>query len=152
MPANKAADADVTSSVNDIDEVTAPRRRPIGRSDRWEVVMIGVALIVFLGIFALSVLVLVLSRSASRDYEAVRTRLHQPGAETLSYDVPNGQDVAELIVALDRAGYPAVEETGGTRHQVLVSCPHGRDQARPYVRAVLGGIGGSTKVRFIDEL
>jgi hypothetical protein len=126
---------------------------PIERPDRWEDVMIAVALIIFIGIFALSVVALVLSRSASLDYEALRTRLHQPGAEALTYDVPNGQDPAAVIVALGHAGYPAVEDLDGGTRQVLVSCPHGQIEARQHVRAVLEGVGGPvpTQVRFADE-
>ena len=115
--------------------------------------MIAVALIIFVGIFGLSVLALVLSRSASLDYDAVRTRLRQPGVETLSYDVPNGQDAAAVIVALGRAGYPAVEDLGGGTRQVLMGCPHGQVEARPHVRAILEEFDGPvhTRVRFADE-
>ena len=67
--------------------------------------MIPVALIVFFGLMALSILALVLLRSASLDHEDTRARLLQPGAETLAYDIPDGQDPAEVIVALNRAGY-----------------------------------------------
>jgi hypothetical protein len=113
----------------------------------------AVVLIIFVGLFALGVLALVLSRSASLDYEAVRTRLHQPGVETLAYDVPDGQDPAAVIVALGRAGYTAVEDVDGTTRQVLVSCPQGRLEARPRVRSVLEGVGvpGHAEVRFADE-
>ena len=86
------------------------------------------------------------------DYEAMRARLHGPGAETLAYDVPDGQDAAALIVALGRAGYPAVEDVGGGVHQVLVSCPNGPEKARPQVRTILEDAGISRHtIRFVDE-
>jgi hypothetical protein len=115
--------------------------------------MIGVAVIVFVGLFVMSVLVLTLSRSASLDYQAVRTRLRQPGAETLAYDVPDGQDAAELIVALGHAGYTAIEDDDAGTHRVLVFCPGGRQDARSRVRAVLEGAGvrGPSTIRFADE-
>ena len=115
--------------------------------------MIPVALIVFFGLLALSILVLVLLRSASLDYEDTRSRLLQPGAETLAYDVPDGQDPAEVIVALNRAGYTAVED--GDAYRVLVRCPHGRDNDRARVRSTIEQAGGSAEhihvVRFADE-
>ncbi len=120
--------------------------------------MIPVALIVFFGLTALSILVLLLLRSASRDHEDTRARLLQPGAETLAYDIPDGQDPAEVIVALNRAGYKALED--GDAYQVLVQCPHGRVNDLPRVQAAIeqagasGGIGIAEHlhvVRFADE-
>ena len=114
--------------------------------------MVPVAIVIFVGVFILGVVVLALGRSASLDYEAMRTRLHQPGAETLAYDVPEGQDAAALIVVLGRAGYTAVEDTGGGVHQVLVSCPSGHENARPEVRRILEDAGSSMRtIRFADE-
>lgn len=115
--------------------------------------MVTVALIIFVGLFVLGVLALALSRSASLDYEATRTRLHQPDAESLAYDVPNGQDAAAVIVALSRAGYSAVEYMDGCTRQVLVSCPQGRLEARSRVRAILEQVGApaTAQVRFADE-
>jgi hypothetical protein len=115
--------------------------------------MIAVALIIFVGLLALSIVGLVVARSVSLDYGAVRTRLHQPGLETLAYDVPNGQDPATLIVALGRAGYTAVEDLDGAVHQVLVACPEGRGAARSRVRAAVQGAGvtADAPVRFADE-
>ena len=103
--------------------------------------MIPVALIVFFGLMALSILALVLLRSASLDHEDTRARLLQPGAETLAYDVPDGQDPAEVIVALNRAGYKALED--GDAYQVLVQCPHGRGNDRPRVRSAIEQAGAS---------
>jgi hypothetical protein len=115
--------------------------------------MIGVALVLFIGVLGLSVLVLAITRSQSLDYERTRTRLHQPGSQTLTYDIPDGQDPADVIVALGHAGYPAVEDSGHGHHQVLVFCPDGRLGDRPRVRAVIAQVRapGSARVRFVDE-
>lgn len=115
--------------------------------------MIGVALILFAGSLALGVLALGLVRSMSLDSEAERTRLHQPGAETLTYDVPDGQDPADVIATLGGSGYPAVEDAAEGRHQVLVLCPEGRLSDRPRVRALIQGaaVPGATPVTFADE-
>jgi hypothetical protein len=144
---------DVTTDSAPARACRATLEAPIGRLDRWEGVMVPVALIIFFGLFALSIVALVVSRSASLDYEAKRTWLHQPGVETLSYDLPAGQDAAAVIVALGRAGYTAVEDTAGSSHQVLVSCPEGRLGARSRVRAAIEKAGEPeyAHVRFADE-
>ena len=120
--------------------------------------MIPLALIVFFGVLAVSILVLVLLRSASLDSEHTRGQLLRLGAETLAYEVPNGQDPADVIVALNRAGYTAIED--GDAYRVLVHCPHGRGNDRPEVRSVIervcasGGIARADHietVRFADE-
>ena len=85
--------------------------------------MIAVVLIVFFGLLAVSILVLVLLRSASLEHES-RAQLLRLGAETLAYDVPEGQDPADVIVVLNRAGYTAIED--GAAYRVLVHCQQGR--------------------------
>src|SRR5262245_47984456 len=113
-----------------------------------------------LGFLAVGGVVLVIARSASLDYQRTQDRLHEPGAETLVYDVPDGQDSVELTVALDRAGFIAVEDTARGKCRVLVECPRGRLEDRSRVRAVLqqvrssGLVGDDSTVRtvqFADE-
>lgn len=122
--------------------------------------MIPVALMVSVGLLVLAMIILYLARSGSLDYERTRTQLRQPAAETLAYDVPEGQDPADVIVALTHAGYPAVEDLAGGTYQVLVHCPHGRQGDRSRVREVIervcasGAIGHDQHahaVRFADE-
>jgi hypothetical protein len=122
--------------------------------------MIAVAFLMFVGIVALSVIALVIVRSANIDYEKRKARLHEPDAETLVYDVPHGEDVVDVTIALAHAGYPSVEEVAdGTRH-VVVLCPHGRADDRARVRAVIellhpaavgDNVSGLAAVRFADE-
>jgi hypothetical protein len=120
--------------------------------------MIPIALIISVGLLVLAVLVLVLARSGSQEYDATRRQLHEHPADTLAYDVPNGQDPADVIVALTHAGYTAVEDS--TAHRVLVWCPHGRPVDRPRVRSVIEQVCASgpirddvhaAQVRFVDE-
>ena len=120
--------------------------------------MIAVVLIVFFGLLAVSILVLVLLRSASLEHDETRAQLLRLGAETLAYDVPEGQDPADVIVVLNRAGYTAIED--GAAYRVLVHCPQGRGNDRPRVRSIIehvcasGGLARAEHiqvVRFTDE-
>lgn len=122
--------------------------------------MIPVALILFFGLLAVGVLVLGLARSASLRYDETRTQLHQHPSDTLAYDVPDGQDPADVIVALTGAGYTAVEDLTAGTCRVLVQCPHSRHVDRSRVRAVIervcatGTIAGGPPthaVHFVDE-
>lgn len=122
--------------------------------------MIPMALIIFFGFLVLGVLVLVLARSGSLDYEKTRARLHESATETLAYDVPEGQDPADVIVGLTRAGYPSVEDLAAGTCRVLVHCPHGRTGDRPRIRSVIEQVCASgalrddvhvAAVRFADE-
>jgi hypothetical protein len=122
--------------------------------------MIAIAVMMFVGFLAVGVMALVIARSATLDYEKTQDRLHEPGAETLVFEVPNGQDPVELIVALGHAGFTSVEDVAGGTCQVLVDCPHGRLEDRSRVRAVIEQIypSGLTRggarveaVQFADE-
>src|SRR6476620_2313186 len=99
--------------------------------------MIAIAFMLFVAVLAVSVGALVMARSASLGYERTQVRLHEPTTETLVYDVPNGQDPVRVTVALARAGFTAVEDTAVGGCQVLVECPHGLDDDRARVRAVI---------------
>ncbi len=120
--------------------------------------MIPVALVFFFGFLVLGVTVLVFARSVSLDLEETRAQVLQPDAETLAYDVPDGQDPADVIVALTRAGYTAIEDATACR--VLVHCPRGRAGDRRKVRLVLEQVcasgafssrAGIDPVTFTDE-
>ena len=115
--------------------------------------MIPVALIIFTGGLMLTLMVLWLARSASLEEAHTHEQLLRPGAETLVYDVPPGQDPAEIMVALRLAGYHSVEDTSRTAHRILVACPSGRSRDRGHVRAVIGTVDprNPADVRFADE-
>jgi hypothetical protein len=69
------------------------------------------------------------------DEARTEARLHEPGAHTVIYDVPPGQDPAVLLGALSRAGYIAVSDTERGVERVLVDCPH--EQDRDKVRDII---------------
>jgi hypothetical protein len=99
--------------------------------------MITVAVMMFVGFLVVVVVGLAVARSATLDHEQTRARLRESGADTLVFDVPQGQDSVGVLVALAQAGFTSVEDTvGGTRH-VLVECPHGIAVDRSRVRAVI---------------
>jgi hypothetical protein len=125
-----------------------------------EDVMIAIAFMMFVGFLGLVVAALAISRSVTLDYEKRRARLHQPGAETLVYDVPHGRDPVQVTTALALAGFATVEDIEEGARRVLVDCPHGRGTDRTRVRAVIEQVNSSAPsgpgqvadtVRFLDE-
>jgi hypothetical protein len=123
--------------------------------------MIVVAVMMFVGFLVVVAVGLAVARSATLEYEKKRARLHEPGADTLVYDVPHGEDSVDLTVALAQAGFTAVEDiAGGTRH-ILVECPHGIPADRARIREVIEQVcsregfaaahPGFDGVRFADE-
>lgn len=85
-------------------------------------------------------------------------KLHQPDARIVAYAVPEGQDPAVLLAALERAGYEAItEEQRGATH-LLAACPDERD--RDIIRRVIEGVHTTSfdgvpidvgHIRFDDE-
>ena len=69
------------------------------------------------------------------DEARVEARMHEPGAHTVIYDVPVGQDPAVLLAALDRAGFTAVSDMERGVERVLVDCP--TEDTRDKVRSVI---------------
>lgn len=79
-----------------------------------------------------------------------------PLADTLVYRVPDGQDPAAVMAALEQEGYAAT--LGGGAREVHVPCPRGADHDRDHVRAVIAdarlnleGDPFATPVVFEDE-
>jgi hypothetical protein len=69
------------------------------------------------------------------DEARTEARLHEPGAHTVAYDVPAGQDAAVLLAALGRGGYAAVSDMHLGVERVLVDCPTEHDRAQ--VRGII---------------
>ena len=121
--------------------------------------MIPIAFMMLVVFLAVAGMALFITRSVTRDHEKEQDRLHEPGAETLVYDVPDGQDPVDLTVALHRAGFPSVEDVEKGNRHVLVDCPHGKVEDRARVRAVIEQVhpvgsssGGAVRaVHFADE-
>ena len=76
-------------------------------------------------------------RSALREVEKTDERLHSPGAQTLNYIVPEGQDPTILVTALHHAGYEVVADPAGGEQRLLIGCPGGREADRAAIRAVI---------------
>jgi len=79
--------------------------------------------------------------------------------DQLRYRVPNGQDTAALLAALNKEGYAAEGEEIPGGHVVVVPCQN-VDRERPRVRAALQHATGPDSaysnpgppaVRFLDE-
>lgn len=94
--------------------------------------MVVIAIMVAGGILLGTVSMVVALRAWGQGVGRTEAELHEPGARTVSYAVPPGQDPAQLLAALGRAGYRAIEEGPTT---LLVACPRAGDPER--VRAVL---------------
>jgi hypothetical protein len=83
--------------------------------------------------------------------EDVRTedRLRSPGAHTLSYVVPAGQDPAPLRAALGHEHFSTVLGRGDSGHCLIVEC---EESERGRVRQILeGSLLESRQVLFQDE-
>ena len=88
---------------------------------------------------------------------ATEKQLHRPGAHTLEYAVPNGQDPSVLIAALGHAGFTAVTELRAGNEVLVVEC---EESQRRDVRSIIedtrtttveGGQLAVGAVRFEDE-
>lgn len=118
---------------------------------------------VMIAVFVLSGLVLVLLvllavRSWTLRQNRVEDAMREPGAVTLSYAVPPGQDPAALTAALMEAGFTCAADLDAGVDRVLVACPDDGDRAeiRRVIEAVhREGVGGpgapAGQVRFDDE-
>ncbi len=60
-----------------------------------------------------------------------------PRVEALDYQVPDGQDPAVLISALQSEGYTADLEVRDAGRYLAIACPAGRERERARVRNVL---------------
>lgn len=119
---------------------------------------------ILIPILIVVIVVVALGMAAKGFVRTERERTDHVRAEgsTLRYEVPAGQDPAEVIVQLVRAGYEVVPDaTVGQSSEILIG-GRGRKRAkREEVRLLLeqmsrvGAEGGATgappRVRFMDE-
>jgi hypothetical protein len=61
----------------------------------------------------------------------------EPEVPTLQYVVPNGQDPAVVLNALDHEGYTVVPQQREGEPVLVVYCPAGVDRERAHVRSVI---------------
>ena len=99
--------------------------------------VLPVVVLVALGILA----AILLSRLVPRGRRRVELEdeLSRPGAPTLDYVVPAGQDPVVLLTALSSAGYPAVTDPEDS-DLMHIACPSGRDRDREHVRATIARV------------
>ncbi|MGZ4428479.1 MAG: hypothetical protein ACXVXC_04560 [Nocardioidaceae bacterium] len=117
-------------------------------------VVVGLLLV---GLIVVALIVLLGLRRWTFDEARTENRLRQPGAHTLTYIVPEGQDAAVLVAALVHAGYTSVTDVYGGFERLLVAC---EEKDRAQVRSILehvdrAGFAGPEMhvdhVRFQDE-
>ena len=113
--------------------------------------------LVLVGVLVVGVIVALGLRRITLDDVRTEARMHQPGAHTLSYVMPVGQDPALAMARLAHAGFTAVADSTGGVERVLVDC---EEQDRAQVRSILehvdrAGIAGPPihvdHVSFEDE-
>jgi hypothetical protein len=92
---------------------------------------------VFIVIVVIAAIVILAARSRVRHESDKQVTLQQPEIDTLEYRVPEGQDPALLVSALQKEGYSAVGDTIAGMPRVVIDCPTGRDRERPRVRSVV---------------
>lgn len=114
-------------------------------------VLVIVGLLAVLVIFALGL------RRVTFDEARDEARLRQPGAHTVAYTVPTGQDASVLLAALTHAGFKAVGGMEGGQERMLVACDESdRGEVRRIIESVHeANFGGPemhvAHVRFEDE-
>jgi hypothetical protein len=84
-------------------------------------------MLVAMGVLVVGVAVLLAVMSVGmRRWSVAEARkdaeLHAPGAHTVTYVVPDGEDPVGVIAALTHAGFLAVEDHSGVHDRVLVQC------------------------------
>jgi hypothetical protein len=106
------------------------------------------------------VLVLAAIAALRRRDEAVKSEAFSPAVGTLRYHVPEGQDPAAVLAALETEGYAATLAPSPETGDVLIPCRSGADRERAHVRAVIAhaalNLEGDPRdadhaVRFADE-
>lgn len=112
-----------------------------------------VALLVILVPVALAVVAVA---AVKRRDDAVKREV--PRNETLRYRVPEGQDPAAVLAALEVEGYAATMSPAPASDVVVIPCQRGADHERAHVRAVIAHAAlnleddpGDHPVRFADE-
>jgi hypothetical protein len=91
--------------------------------------------IVILLVIILFVVLAIAARAAKQSREAA---VMAEGGQTLKYVVPEGQDPAAVIAALQNHGYDARRDPDYTHTaMVVVQCPEGVEHDRPRIRTVL---------------
>ena len=99
--------------------------------------LVGAMLLI--GVLVLGAVLVWAFRRMTIDERNTEARLHEPGAHTLVYDIPTGQDPAVLVSALASAGFTAIGEMEGGFERLYVECPNPDDRAE--IRSILEHMG-----------
>ncbi len=78
--------------------------------------------IAFIGVLVIGVAVALLLRRIVFAEAAVEEDLHRPGAHTLTYEVPLGEDPTVARTALMHAGFECISELRGGQQVLQVLC------------------------------
>jgi hypothetical protein len=119
--------------------------------------MSAVLVAVLVIVIPVAVVIAAIGALRRRD-DAVKADASHPAVETLRYHVPEGQDAAAVMAALETEGYPATLSPAPAIHEVLIPCHSGADRERAHVRSVIAhaavdmeGQPGERPVVFADE-
>ncbi len=85
--------------------------------------------LLLIGVLAVGAFLALGLRSWTLAESRTEARLRRPGAPTLTYTVPPGQDPAVLMAALRHAGYTSVTDLKGGGELLVVECPDEHDRA-----------------------
>jgi len=94
-------------------------------------VVVVLLLLVLAGVLLLAV------RQWIRDRARTEAALESDRTETLEYVVPEGQDPAVVLVALEQEGFTPAADSLGRSHLLRIHCPAGLERDRAQVRAVI---------------
>jgi hypothetical protein len=115
-------------------------------------------LVPVLVLVVLAALVIVAITTLRRRDDVVKAEALSPSTGTLRYHVPEGQDPAAVLAALEVEGYPATLAPAPAIDEVLIPCRTGAERERGHVRAVIAhaalnmeGDAAHHEVRFEDE-
>jgi hypothetical protein len=118
------------------------------------------ALVPVLAVVVVVVIALVVAGRWASRRQRIDDELAAPSTATIDYLVPDVQDPAVVVAALQAEGFTATVDPVRTR-LVHVSCPAGPDGDRAHIRSVIASVHTTSidagapfdagGVRFIDE-
>jgi hypothetical protein len=98
--------------------------------------MIFVVGLMFVGLLAIGLVLMLAFRSWSMDDAEKESLLRAPQTHTVTYLVPEGVDAAVLLAALSHAGIAATTDLSGGDERLLIKCEADeRTQVRQVIEA-----------------
>ena len=99
--------------------------------------MAVVLAMLLVGLVVAAVVVSMALRTWTLERALTEARLLSPGAHTVGYVVPSGQDPAVLMAAVAGAGHTSMVDTSSGTERLLIEC---EDSARWEVRRALASV------------